>query len=154
VADSELEKTIAILGGASVFREKQRAPMPGAADARMTWTGLIRKGIPSKALVSTAKHLRLSINELSQSLGLPERTVHRRVEKGQLLTPEETERSVRAARALAKAQELLGDDNGRAWLLSACRGLGGEIPVTLLDTADGFAAVIDELGRLEYGVIS
>jgi uncharacterized protein (DUF2384 family) len=55
---------------------------------------------------------------------------------------------------LAKAQELLGDENGRGWVLSGNRGLGGEVPLSLLDTADGFTAVMDELGRLEYGVYS
>jgi len=42
------------------------------------------------------------VNELSKTLRLPARTLHRRVEKGQKLTSEETERSVRTARALAR----------------------------------------------------
>src|SRR5712691_3760677 len=118
------------------------------------WTELIRSRLPSASLRKTAEHLGVSVNELSKSLRLPPRTLHRRVEKRQKLTSEETERNVRVARALARAQQLLGDENGRAWLLERCRGLGGDTPIGLLDTSDGFVAVMDELGRLEYGVIS
>ena len=118
------------------------------------WTELIRSGLPSASLSRTAEHLGVSLNELSKTLRLPARTLHRRVEKRQKLTSEETERNVRAARALARAQQLLGDENGRAWLLERSRGLGGDTPISLLDTSDGFVAVMDELGRLEYGVIS
>jgi len=118
------------------------------------WTLVVRSRLSSASLRRTADHLGVSVNELSKTLRLPARTLHRRIEKGQKLTSEETERSVRTARALARAQELLGDDNGRAWLLEPSRGLGGEIPISLLDTSDGFIAVMDELGRLEYGVIS
>jgi putative toxin-antitoxin system antitoxin component (TIGR02293 family) len=125
-----------------------------AADERTGWTELIRAGIPSEALAHTAERLLISVAQLSESLGLPSRTVHRRLENGELLTAEETERSLRAARVLARAQELLGEEEGRAWVLEANRALGAVVPLTLLDTADGFQAVLDELGRLEYGVIS
>jgi putative toxin-antitoxin system antitoxin component (TIGR02293 family) len=152
MTDAGLAKTIEILGISKKLAQVRN--LFEAPDDRSKWTQLIRSGIPSKALENTATRLQVSISELSRSLGLPARTMHRRLEKGELLSPEETERSVRAARALAKAQQVLGDENGRAWLLEACRGLTGEIPITLLDTADGFTAVIDELGRLEYGVIS
>lgn len=118
------------------------------------WTKIIRSGLPAKSTKTLAGMLRLSVTDLAESLRLPARTVHRRLEKGETLTPEESERSIRAARALAKAQEFLGDENGRGWVLSPCRGLGGEVPLELLDTADGFTAVMDELGRLEHGVLS
>lgn len=120
----------------------------------LRWTRLIRMGLPAKATRSIARSLGVSVRELALSLRLPPRTVHRRVESGAVLAPEESERSLRAARLLARAQELLGDENGRGWVLSPNRGLGGEAPIKLLDTADGFTAAMDELGRLEYGVIS
>lgn len=123
---------------------------PGA----LGWTELIRSGLPAQSTRILAGTLNLSVADLAENLRLPVRTVHRRLEKGEPLTPEESERSVRAARVLAKAQELLGDENGRGWVLSSNRGLGGEVPLSLLDTADGFTAVMDELGRLEHGVLS
>ena len=139
--------------GSSVFVLGSGAH-PRLEPGELAWTGIIRSGLPAKSTEKLAGSLGVSVSELSASLRLPARTLHRRLEKGEQLTPEESERSVRAARVLAKAQQLLGDENGREWVLTACRGLAGEIPITLLDTADGFTAVMDELGRLEHGVIS
>jgi putative toxin-antitoxin system antitoxin component (TIGR02293 family) len=140
--------------GAKLFLLREGAGGPDVEPGELGWTGLIRTGLPAKSARSLAGTLGMSIGDLAASLRLPARTVHRRLEKGEALTPEESERSVRAARALAKAQDLLGAENGRGWVLARCRGLGGEIPITLLDTADGFTAVMDELGRLEHGVLS
>jgi putative toxin-antitoxin system antitoxin component (TIGR02293 family) len=179
MAQTGLDRTIEILGGRGVFPHARRAAAPRkgaatlprrsapagtaagrdaspfeAADERTVWTRLVRACISSAALRNVADQLHLSINELSQSLRLPARTIHRRLANAEQLSPEETERSFRAARALARAQQLLGLENGRRWLLAACPALGGERPVNLLDTADGFNAVLDELGRLEYGVLS
>jgi len=125
-----------------------------APDERSKWIALIRSRLPSVSFEKAAESLGLSVNELSQNLRVATRTLHRRLANGEQLTPEETERSLRVARALAKAQQILGDENGRAWLLEPSRALGGDAPITLFDTADGFTAVMDELGRLEYGVIS
>lgn len=165
-------EALAILGGskvlAKVVRRRGRGAPPkggprsaaagGAALAvepgEVGWVELIRSGLPSESLERTAGELKLSVNDLSRRLGLPPRTVHRRVQKGERLTPEESEKSVRVARALAKARQLLGEEDGRLWLLEPSRALGGEVPIALLDTADGFSAVMDELGRLEHGVVS
>jgi putative toxin-antitoxin system antitoxin component (TIGR02293 family) len=144
MADRAARRALEILG---VSR-----PAPSSSDTSL-WTELIRSRLPSASLRKTADRLGLSVNELSKTLRLPPRTLHRRVEKRQKLTSEETERNVRVARVLAKAQQLLGDENGRAWLFAPSRGLGGDTPIGLLDTSDGFVAVLDELGRLEYGVL-
>jgi putative toxin-antitoxin system antitoxin component (TIGR02293 family) len=168
MAISDVEKAIEILGINEVAQtvkkqpgertpKRARAELKGFVESRgepKMWTELIRSRLPSASLKRTAGRLGVSVNELSKTLRLPARTVHRRVEKRQKLTSEETERNIRAARALARAQQLLGDENGRVWLLEPCRGLGNETPISLLDTSDGFVAVMDELGRLEYGVIT
>jgi putative toxin-antitoxin system antitoxin component (TIGR02293 family) len=129
------------------------AEVPHLEPGELGWTVLIRAGLPPSSTLKLADALGLSVSELAARLRLPGRTVHRRLAKGETLTPEESERNVRAARVLAKAEDLLGGENGREWVLSPVRGLGGEVPIRLLDTADGFTAVMDELGRLEYGVL-
>jgi len=40
------------------------------------------------------------------------------------------------------------------WLTTANRALGGEIPITLLDTSAGAHEVDAVLDRIEYGVYS
>jgi putative toxin-antitoxin system antitoxin component (TIGR02293 family) len=153
MADAE-KRALDILGGRALLTRGKARRAPRLEPGELRWAGIIRTGLPARSTQRLAGTLGVSVNELSEQLRLPGRTVHRRLEKGQPLTPEESERNVRAARVLAKAQELLGDDSGREWVLSPCRALGGEVPITLLDTADGFTAVMDELGRLEHGVLS
>jgi putative toxin-antitoxin system antitoxin component (TIGR02293 family) len=170
-ASSESDRALSILGGRKVLSTvrkprqsaSRRSKRPTAArteavyplePGEVRWVELIRTGLPSQSLERTAAALELSISDLSRRLRLPPRTVHRRVQKRERLTQEESERSVRVARALARAQQLLGGEDGRRWLLEPSRALGGEVPLALLDTADGFSAVMDELGRLAHGVIS
>src|ERR1039457_5921774 len=54
------------------------------------------------------------------------------------LTPEQSDMVIRTARTLAKAIDILGDrDKAAHWLTAPNRALGGEIPITLLDTSAG-----------------
>ena len=55
--------------------------------------------------------------------------------------------------AMALAYKVLAPPK-RGWLREPSRALGGAIPLSLLDTADGFTGVMDELGRIEHGVFS
>ena len=40
------------------------------------------------------------------------------------------------------------------WLKSPCRVLGNVTPLSLLETDAGIEAVLNELGRIEHGIIS
>ena len=113
----------------------------------------IRHGLPTKTVESVARRLELSPLATVESLGFAKRTWARRVQKGELLSPEESERLVRLARVLAIATEVFGDrDRARSWLLTQNRALGGSVPVRMLDTGIGTSVVLDELGRIEHGV--
>jgi putative toxin-antitoxin system antitoxin component (TIGR02293 family) len=71
------------------------------------------------------------------------------------LTPEQSDVVIRTAHTLAKAIDILGDRKKAAhWLTSPNRALGGEIPITLLDTSAGAHEVESVLERVEYGVYS
>jgi putative toxin-antitoxin system antitoxin component (TIGR02293 family) len=71
------------------------------------------------------------------------------------LTPEQSDVVIRTARTLAKAIDTLGDREKAAhWLTTPNRALGGEIPITLLDTSSGSHEVEAVLDRIEYGVYS
>ena len=116
---------------------------------------LLRKGIPSAALEKVAKALELSTLAVAEYLGLAKRTVARRLSAKATLTPEESERVFRAARAITEAQRVFGDrDKARRWLMAPSRALGGALPVSLLDTDVGASAVFDELGRIDFGVFA
>jgi putative toxin-antitoxin system antitoxin component (TIGR02293 family) len=68
---------------------------------------------------------------------------------------EQSDAVVRVAGALARAIDVLGDRKKAVrWLTSSNRALGGEIPITLLDTSAGTHEVETILDRIEYGVYS
>jgi putative toxin-antitoxin system antitoxin component (TIGR02293 family) len=71
------------------------------------------------------------------------------------LTPEQSDFVIRTARTLAKAIDILGDREKAAhWLTTPNRALGGEIPISLLDTSAGSHEVETVLDRIEYGAYS
>jgi len=71
------------------------------------------------------------------------------------LTPQQSDVVIRTARTLGKAIDVLGDREKAAhWLTTPNRALGGEIPITLLDTSAGTHEVEAVLDRVEYGVYS
>ena len=92
---------------------------------------------------------------LSRKLGIPQRTLTRRLSQGSNLTSAESDRTVRVARVFAQAVEMIGDrDNAVAWLGTPNRALGGERPFDQLDTDMGARMVEDLLGRIAHGVYS
>lgn len=77
------------------------------------------------------------------------------IEMPRRLTLEQSDVVVRIAGAVAKAIDVLGDRKKAVrWLTASNRALGGEIPITLLDTSAGAHEVDTVLDRIEYGVYS
>lgn len=65
------------------------------------------------------------------------------------------QQEVRHQRAFAKAVEVLdGRERATRWMAESCRALGSVAPRTLFGTDAGADAVLDELGRLEHGVVA
>ncbi|HEY3837635.1 MAG TPA: antitoxin Xre/MbcA/ParS toxin-binding domain-containing protein [Bryobacteraceae bacterium] len=136
-----------ILGGRKVLGTTIRKPN----DLRH----LIRKGLPAASIGALAGKLRIGNRVLSDKLGIPQRTLTRRLSQALLLTPAESDRTVRMARVFANAVEMIGDEEKAIeWLSTPNRALGGERPLDLLDTDTGARLVEDILGRIAYGVYS
>lgn len=118
-------------------------------------TQLIRKGLPVGSITALAERLRIGNSVLSRKLGIPQRTLTRRLNQALLLTPAESDRTVRMARVYANAVEMIGDqEKAIEWLSTPNRALGGERPLDQLDTDMGARMVEDILGRIAYGVYS
>jgi putative toxin-antitoxin system antitoxin component (TIGR02293 family) len=118
-------------------------------------TDLIRKGLPSGSLVVLGEKLDLKNTALSKKLGIPPRTLTRRLSRHSRLTAAESDRTVRLARVYATAVEMIGNTCKAAeWLRTPNRALGGEVPMDQLDTDLGAREVENILGRIAYGVYS
>src|SRR5439155_25956566 len=106
-------------------------------------------------ITALAEKLHLGSGVLSRKLGIPQRTLTRRLSQASSLTPAESDRTVRMARVYANAVEMIGDqDTAIEWLRTPNRALGGERPLDRLDTDVGAREVEDILGRIAYGVYS
>ena len=116
---------------------------------------LVREGLPAGSVQALAAKLHLGSTVLSRKLGIPQRTLTRRLSQASPLTAAESDRTVRMARVYANAVEMIGDEEKAiAWLSTPNRALGGEKPLDQLDTDTGARMVEDILGRIAYGVYS
>ena len=116
---------------------------------------LVREGLPAGSVKLLAERLDIGSTTLSRKLGIPQRTLTRRLSHRSRLTAAESDRTVRLARVYAKAVEMIGDEQKAVeWLQTPNRALGGERPLDQLDTDVSAREVEDLLGRIAYGVYS
>lgn len=116
---------------------------------------LVRRGLPADSVTALGESLRVGNAALSRKLGIPQRTLSRRLHQRSLLTAAESDRTVRLARVYANAVEMIGDrEKAIDWLNTPNRALGGDRPFDHLDTDVGARMVDDLLGRIAYGVYS
>jgi putative toxin-antitoxin system antitoxin component (TIGR02293 family) len=115
----------------------------------------MRSGTPARAIPAIAASLGVSQEKLFDLLRLPKSTVKGRISSDGKLSATEQDRVYRAEKVLSRAVQVLEDAQAaKAWLNRSNRSLGGEIPLSLLDTEVGYELVLDTLGRIEYGVVS
>jgi putative toxin-antitoxin system antitoxin component (TIGR02293 family) len=105
--------------------------------------------LPATSVTALAEKLDLGNTVLSRKLGIPQRTLTRRLSKRSRLTAAESDRTVRLARVYAHAVEMIGsEEKAVEWLRTPNRALGGDRPLDQLDTDPGARAVEDILGRI------
>jgi putative toxin-antitoxin system antitoxin component (TIGR02293 family) len=116
---------------------------------------LVREGLPAGSVKLLAERLDIGSTTLSRKLGIPQRTLTRRLSHRSRLTAAESDRTVRLARIYANAVEMIGDEQKAVeWFQTPNRALGGERPLDQLDTDVSARGVEDLLGRIAYGVYS
>src|SRR5215831_21046708 len=93
----ETEAIAEALGGRKVLRKAVKKPDDLAQ--------LVRKGLPAGSVTALAEKLHLGNAVLSRKLGIPQRTLTRRLSQASSLTPAESDRMVRAARVYANARD-------------------------------------------------
>lgn len=115
---------------------------------------LARKGVSKKALVSLAKQISLTIQEIAGIMHISERTLQRYT-PATLIKTEHAEKAIELARLYERGTEVFGTiDNFNDWMKTPNYTLNGEPPLNLLDTSIGFELILQTLGRIEYGVFS
>lgn len=135
-----------LLGGKKILKREIAAQ----EDMR----AVLRTGLPFKALESLTEMLGIPIATVARALGIAPRTLARRKEQ-RSFSPAESDRLYRLARVVFHTIDVLGShEKARQWLERPNRALGGEPPLSLLDTDIGARQVEAVLGRIEHGVFS
>jgi putative toxin-antitoxin system antitoxin component (TIGR02293 family) len=117
--------------------------------------GLVRAGLQYNSLESFVRKTRFPREEAFSLVQISPRTLARRKEKGRL-SPEESDRLVRAARIVSQTRRLF-EGNAEAanrWLKSSQQALGGSTPLEYAQTEIGAREVEALIARLEHGVFS
>lgn len=115
---------------------------------------LTRKGLPKRVLLSLAKKISLTIQELAHIMHISERTLQR-YEDDAIIKTEYSEKAIELARLYSRGEEVFGSmDKFKLWMKSPAYVFKGEAPVSLLDTAFGFDMIFKELGRIEHGIFA
>ena len=142
----QTQAIVEVLGGAKIL---------GAVKSATDLRDLVRKGLPSGCVAALADRLDLRNGSVSDKLGIPQRTLTRRLSQHSRLTAAESDRTVRFARVYTTAVDLIGNEaKAVEWLQTPNRALSGQRPFDQLDTDMGAREVEDILGRIAYGVYS
>lgn len=128
--------------------------VPDSTSSEMGLLKQARAGISKKSLMNIAEAGGLSLKEISSLLPVSLRTIQRYSDVD-LLDPSVSEHALQIAEVISKGSYVFCSNHDlQRWLHTPSMALGNETPVSLLDTSFGARIVIDELGRLEYGVYS
>lgn len=140
---SEIEK---ILGGQRVLHMR--------IQKRQDLIALGHHGVTKGALLNLAKYLSFSMNQIAELLPITERTLQRYT-RGQHFNRAVSEQILQIAEVVAKGIEVFEDKNNfLTWMQQPNVALGNRPPVSLLSSRFGTEMVLDELGRIEHGVVS
>ncbi len=149
-----MTRVVSILGGERGLGRRIQKPVD--------FDPLIRKGMPWDALYHVKRVFNLSDETLALIIGVSLRTIARRrraaqklSERDSRLSPVESDRLYRFARMLALAEEVFENkEDAIEWLNARQHGLGGAVPINMLQTDAGSREVEELLLRIEHGVIS
>lgn len=123
-------------------------------DASVADIESIRRGFSWSMAGRFQRDLGLNDRDFAGFLGVSSRTLTRRRQGAGALDKVASDRLYRIMRVMKLSEQVFQDAaSGLRWLRGEQPGLGGRVPLELLDTEPGFEAVETLLQRIEYGVI-
>jgi putative toxin-antitoxin system antitoxin component (TIGR02293 family) len=138
---------VAVLGGSRTFSQ----PIQEDNDL----VEQVRAGLPATTVTMLAEVLSIERSQVAKRLNIPSRTLSRRLAMKSRLTHDESDRTLRMAKVVALANEVLGaEDKASRWMVAPNRALGGKRPFDQLDTELGVHSVEQVLYAIAYGMYS
>lgn len=110
--------------------------------------------VTKNALMHLAKNLNLPLSQVAKFLPVTLRTVQSYKSEDRF-NKAVSEQIVIIAEVVAKGLKVFEDrDNFLMWLNLPCKAIGNRIPIKLLDSKFGADIVLEELERMEFGVVA
>jgi putative toxin-antitoxin system antitoxin component (TIGR02293 family) len=135
-----------VLGGEKVLRKRIRN--------RMDMIELSKKGISKNALAHLANYLSFTLSQMAELLPVSERTIQRCSSEDQF-NRVVSEQILQIAEVAARGKDVFEDkDKFLSWMNHPNKTLANRTPASLLSSRFGIEMVLDELGRIEHGVLS
>jgi putative toxin-antitoxin system antitoxin component (TIGR02293 family) len=142
----QLAQVCEILGGEKILGTK--------IESKMDLVELGNVGITKKAVSHLANYLSLSWKQIADLLPVTERTLQRYT-ANQHLNPAVSEQVLHIAEILAKGSEVFQEkEKLLLWLNTPHQVFSGHTPFAMLSSRFGAELVLEELGRIEFGVYS
>ena len=135
-----------ILGGEKILGKK--------LESKMDLVELGNIGVTKNAVSHLARYLSLSWKQVAALLPVTERTLQRYTAQ-QHFNPAVSEQVLHVAEVLAKGTEVFQEKRKLLlWLNTPHKVFSGNTPMTMLGSRFGTELVLEELGRIEFGVYS
>jgi len=116
---------------------------------------LSRKGITMSLFEEIVKSYSYTMKEWSRFLHLTERTIQRYKKEKRKFESIQSERIIEIAKLQKKGKEVFDSEIFfNEWMNSKIIALGNIRPIELMDNSFGIDMLMDELGRIEHGVLA
>jgi len=135
-----------LLGGKKTLGQEVRT--------QMDLINLSRIGLPKASLLHLAEYMGSSVNQMAALLPVTERTIQRYAAQDRF-NRVVSEQIFHIAEVISRGAEVFEDkESFLAWFAQPSTPLGGHSPKSLLASRFGTGVVLDELTRIEHGVVS
>lgn len=116
---------------------------------------LSRKGITVSLFEEIVQSSSYTLKQWSKFLHLTERTIQRYKKEKRKFESLQSERIIEIAKLQLKGKEVFGSkEYYEEWMNSKIIALGNIRPIELLDSSFGIDMLMDELGRIEHGILA
>ena len=135
-----------ILGGRKTLR--------GGTAERIDLMKLSQKGVNKDALLRLAKYLGFSLSQMAEFLPVTQRTIQR-YDRNHRFNQAVSEHILQITEVALRGSNVFGSrDKFVSWMKANSPALGNRTPTSLLGSRFGAELVLEELGRIEHGVVS
>ena len=116
---------------------------------------LSRRGVNISLFEEIVNAHPYTIKQWSTFLHITERTIQRYKKENRKFETLQTERIIEIAKLHSLGTEVFGlTDYFEEWMNSKSIALGNVRPIELLDSSVGIEMLMDELGRIEHGILA